>query len=180
MNCAATVAQLCVGRLEPPAADSTLLYPGMQPDAIVASGLSTVLQSAAASTQTCAQLGCVRAHGWLVCQFHPRAGKDDARQRTDVTSGKCDFTVPEWKLRCDGVRRCNWRINYMYSKKHGEYKLIAKDVQHTGHTLLVHAGVRLQTTSDVTELMWTSLCGWVKMQIGGQTLREASPHYHIF
>ena len=141
---------------------------------MAASGLSTVLLSAAATTKTCAELGCKRIQGWFLCQYHARSGKDDTRQRTDVTAGRCNLTVPEWKVRCDGARRCNWRINYSYSKKRDVYTLIAKDMKHTGHTLHVPNGVRLQSTSDVTEEMWTNLCAYVKMQIGGQTLRDVS------
>jgi hypothetical protein len=128
------------------------------------------------AVEECASKGCYQKNGQLLCEFYPRRRVNDTAQRTKLTSGKRNLTAVRWKMMCDGERRCQWQVNYTFNIKTASYKLKVVSAEHDGHRfdLSSDSVSRILVIGDVTEGMWTNMCQWVSIPLGGHKLRKVS------
>ena len=158
-----------------------MIYPHMPDEVLEATGLASLVVAPAADTSpSCAGLGCHPSRGQLKCEFHPRRNKDDKKSRAAVTNGKRNRRPPRWKMFCPGERLCLWQLNYYFGDKSKMYRLQSTNHDHEGHTIDPPSTdvMRLLSTSDMTDGMWTKLCQLVTIRIGGLKLREVSTQSH--
>jgi hypothetical protein len=132
---------------------------------------------------SCRLAGCLPQRGWFQCEFRPNRGGGRGggpNEEGDVGRGeRKQGTASRAQLQCSNGRKCDWRLNYFFSKTTKTYVVTPAQLQHTGHLMeLASESWDVQPlfeAKDITNAMEERLRFWLTSNLHASQVRRVRP-----